>query len=157
MYSSYKSSPTSLFPFTTSNPPIVICRLGVLFNFLSGCPGLLNSDGTISYLKLHIALSGQRSPDAVASLAIFGSTLKLDCLNSLTEALAPGLLSSPPPRTFENAVELASSTSARLRIHMVIHESDFILAQPGPCDAGLSTPLKIGTGHGTTQKFWIAS
>ena len=40
---------------------------------------------------------------------------------------------------------------------LVMQESDLILAESGPCNAGLSTLLKLGTGNGTTQKFWIAS
>jgi hypothetical protein len=40
---------------------------------------------------------------------------------------------------------------------LVIREIDLILPEPGPCDAGLSTLLTLGTGNGTTLKFWIAS
>jgi hypothetical protein len=40
---------------------------------------------------------------------------------------------------------------------LVIRETDLILPEPGPCDSGLSTLLILGTGKGTTQKFWIAS
>jgi hypothetical protein len=40
---------------------------------------------------------------------------------------------------------------------LIICETDLILPEPGPCDAGLSTLLTLGTGKGTTQYFWIAS
>jgi hypothetical protein len=134
----------------TSNPR-------VSFNSLNSCPGLLNSDGSIPYLMLRVVLAGQCSANAVAYLANFGSTLKLEYLKTLAEAYAPGLLASaPPPRTFENSVELASMAAYRLRMPLVIQESDLILAEPGPCDVGLSTLLKLETGNGTTRKFWIA-
>jgi hypothetical protein len=40
---------------------------------------------------------------------------------------------------------------------LAIQEYDLVLAEPGPCDAGLSSLLKLGTGNGITQRFWIAS
>jgi hypothetical protein len=40
---------------------------------------------------------------------------------------------------------------------LVIHETDLILPEPGPCDAGLSPLLTLGTGKDTTQKKWISS
>jgi len=83
-----------VYPFVTYNPAVDICHMSVLFNFLSGCPGLLNTDGTISYVKLHVVLAGQCSPNEFASSVGFGSTLTLDYLNSLAEVLAPSLLSS---------------------------------------------------------------
>jgi hypothetical protein len=39
---------------------------------------------------------------------------------------------------------------------LAIQEFDLVLAEPGPCDVGLSALLKLGTGYGTTRKFWIA-
>jgi len=157
IHDDFESSPPSLNPLTTPSPPIFICRLSVSFNSLNSCPGLLNSDGSIPYLMLRVVLAGQCSANAVAYLANFGSTLKLEYLKTLAEAYAPGLLASaPPPRTFENSVELASMAAYRLRMPLVIQESDLILAEPGPCDVGLSTLLKLETGNGTTRKFWIA-
>jgi hypothetical protein len=131
--------------------------LSVLFNFLSGCPGLLNSNGTISYLKLHVVLAGKCSPNQLASSAGFGSTLTLDYLNTLAEALAPSLLSSRVPQSLEDAVYITSEAAARLRMPLVIRKTDLIFPEPGPCDAGLSTLLTLGTGNDSTQKFWIAS
>lgn len=131
--------------------------MSVLWIFLSSFPGLLNSDGSIPYLKLHVFLAGQCTVNAAASLAKFGSRLKLEYPSTLAETLAPGLLASAPPRTFENGVELASAAASRLRMPLVIQESDLVLAEPGPCDAGLSSLLKLGTGNGTALKFWIAS
>jgi hypothetical protein len=154
----FKSSTASMYPFVTSNPSVVICHMSVLFNFLSGCPGLLNSDGIISYMKLHVVLAGQCSPNELASSAGFGSTLTLDYLNTLAEALAPSLLSSRVPHSLADAVNIILEASAKLRMPLVIRETDLILPEPaGPCDAGLSTLLTLGTGKGTTQKFWIAS
>jgi hypothetical protein len=131
--------------------------MSVLFNFLSGCPGLLNSYETISYVKLHAVLAGQCSLNELASSAGFGSTLTLDYLNTLAEVLAPSLHSSRIPQSLVDAVHITSEAASRLRMPLVIRETDLILPEPGPCDSGLSTLLILGTGKGTTQKFWIAS
>jgi len=40
---------------------------------------------------------------------------------------------------------------------MVIRETDVVFAEPAVFEAGLSSLLKLGTGNGTTRKFWIAS
>jgi len=153
----YKSSSGSGYPYITSNPTVIICHLSVLFNFLGGCPGLLNSNGTISYVKLHVFLAGNCSPNQSASSAGFGSTLTLDYLNTLAEALAPSLLLSRVPQSLEDAVNIISEAGARLRMPLVIRDTDLIFPEPGLCDAGLSTLLTLGTGNDSTQKFWIAS
>jgi hypothetical protein len=93
----------------------------------------------------------------LASSAGFGSTLTLDYLNTLAEALAPSLLSSRVPYSFEDAVHIILEASAKLCVPLVIRDTNLILPEPGPCDVGLSTLLTLGTGKGTTQKFWIAS
>jgi hypothetical protein len=87
-----KASPPSSYPFTTSDPPVYISHLSVPWNFCSNCRGLLEVDGAISYLKLHVLLAGHSSANAVASLKYFCSKLKLEYLNDLAQALAPDLL-----------------------------------------------------------------
>jgi hypothetical protein len=62
-------------------------------------------------LKLRVHLAGHCSANTAASLADFGSTLKLEYLNGLAQVFASGLLASAPPRTFENAVELISAAA----------------------------------------------
>jgi len=133
----YKSSSASGYPFITSNPTVTICYLSVFCNFLSSCPGLLNSNGTISYVKLHVVLAGKCSPNQPASSAGFGSTLTLDYLNTLADALAPSLLLSRVPQFLEGAVDIISEAAARLRMPLVIRDTDLIFPEPGLCDAGL--------------------
>jgi hypothetical protein len=74
----YKSSLTFGYPYITSNPMATVNHLSILFNFLASCPGLLNSNCTIPYVKLHVVLAGKCSPNQSASSAGFGSTLTLD-------------------------------------------------------------------------------
>jgi hypothetical protein len=104
----YKSSLTLGYPYITSNPTVTINRLSILFNFLAGCPGLLNANGTISYGKLHVVLAGKCYPNHSASSAGFGSTLTLDYLNTLAEALSPILVSSRTPQSLEDTVNIIS-------------------------------------------------
>jgi hypothetical protein len=131
--------------------------LRILFNFLAGCPGLLNANGTISYVKLHVVLAGKCCPNHSASSAGFGSLLTLDYLNTFVEALSPSLISSRTPQSLEDAVNIISEAALRIRVPLVIRDSDIIFPEPGVCDPGLSTLLTLGTGSATTQKFWIAS
>jgi len=152
----YMSLPTSGYPYCTSNPMVIVNPLSILFSFLSSCSGLLNSDGTISYVLLHVVLAGKCSPNQSAFSANFGSTLKLDYLNTLVEALSPNL-SSRSPQSLEDAVNIISEVSAGLRMPLVIRDTDLISPEPGVCDSGLSTLLTLGIGKASTQKFWIAS
>jgi hypothetical protein len=135
---------------------VIVNPLSILFSFLSSCSGLLNSDGTISYVLLHVVLAGKCSPNQSAFSANFGSTLKLDYLNTLVEALSPNL-SSRSPQSLEDAVNIISEVSAGLRMPLVIRDTDLISPEPGVCDSGLSTLLTLGIGNASTQKFWIAS
>jgi hypothetical protein len=64
--------------------------------------------------------SGHCSANAVASLAVIDSTLKLEYLNGLAQTIAPGLLASALPRTFKNAVESVSAEAFRLHIPLVV-------------------------------------
>jgi hypothetical protein len=75
---------------------VTVNPLSILFSFLTSCPGLLNSDGTITYVLLHVVLAGKCSPNQLASSVNFGSTLTLDYLNTLAEALSPNLASRSP-------------------------------------------------------------
>jgi hypothetical protein len=135
---------------------VTVNPLSILFSFLSSCSGLLNSDGTISYILLHVVIAGKCSPNQSASSANFGSTLTLDYLNTLVEALSPNL-SSRSPQSLEDAVNIISEVSAGLRMPLVIRDNDLISPELGVCDSGLSTLLTLGTGNASTQKFWIAS
>jgi hypothetical protein len=108
-------------------------------------------------LKHHILLAGHCSANTAASLADFGSTLKLEYLNGLAQTLAPGLLASAPPRTFQNAVEFVSAAAFEIRVLMAIRETGVVFAEPAVFEAGLSFLLKLGTGNGQTRKFWIVS
>jgi hypothetical protein len=135
---------------------VTVNPLSILFSFLTSCPGLLNSDGTITYVLLHVVLAGKCSPNQSAFSANFGSTLKLDYLNTLVEALSPNL-SSRSPQSLEDAVNIISEVSAGLRMPLVIRDTDLISPEPGVCDSGLSTLLTLGIGKASTQKFWIAS
>ena len=125
----YKSSSTSGYPHITSNPTVTINHLSILFNFLAGCPGLLNANGTISYVKLHVVLAGKCYPNHSASSAGFGSTLTLDYLNTLAEALSPSLLSSRTPQSFEEAVNITSEAAIRLRMPLVIRDSNIVFPE----------------------------
>jgi hypothetical protein len=92
-------------------------------------------------VKLHVVLAGRCSPSEFASSAGFGSTLTLDYLSTLAEDLAPSPLSLRFPQSLEDAVHITSEAAARLRMPLVIRETDLVLPEPGPCDAGLSTLL----------------
>ena len=153
----YKSSLTSGYPFITSNPTVTINRFSILFNFFASCPGLLNANGTISYVKLHVVLAGTCCPSPSACSAGFGSTLTLGYLNILAEALSPIIVSSRTPRSFEDTVKIVSEAAIRFPMLLVISDSDIVFPEPGICVPGLSTLLTLGTGSATTQKFWIAS
>jgi hypothetical protein len=153
----YKSSLTSGYPFITSNPTVTINRFSILSNFFASCPGLLNANGTISYVKLHVVLAGKCCPNHSASSAGFGSTLTLGYLNILAEALSSILVSSRTPHSFEDTVKIISEAAIRLPMLLVISDSDIVFPEPGVCVPGLSTLLTLGTGSATTEKFWIAS
>jgi hypothetical protein len=135
---------------------VTVNPLSILFSFLTSCPDLLNSNGTIPYVLLHVVLAGKCSPNQSASSAGFGSTLTLDYLNTLVEALSPNL-SSRSPQSLEDAVNIISEVSAGIRMPLVIRDTDLIFPEPGICDPGLSAPLTLGIGNSSTQKFWIAS
>jgi hypothetical protein len=57
----------------------------------------------------------------------------------------------------EDAVNIISEAGARLRMPLVIRDTDLIYPEPGVYDPGLSTLLTLGTGNTSTQKFWVAS
>jgi hypothetical protein len=57
----------------------------------------------------------------------------------------------------EDAVNIISEAGARLRMPLVIRDTDLIYSESGVCDPGLSTLLTLGTGNASTQKFRIAS
>jgi hypothetical protein len=52
--------------------------------------------------------------------------LTLDYLNTLAEALAPSLLLSRVPQSLEDAVNIISEAGARLRMPLVIRDTDLV-------------------------------
>jgi hypothetical protein len=152
-----KSPPGSLYPYITSNPPVNVCPQSILWTFCSGCPGLLSEDGTVELLKLHVLLAGSCRCSTDASLAGFGTTLTMECLNRLAQSLAPGLLAFSHSSSFGRAVDAVKKAASQLRSPPTIKASDLILPEAGAHDNGLASLLKLGTGNGPTLKFWIAS
>jgi hypothetical protein len=93
----YRNPSTTLYPYTTSNPPVFICQHSILWNICSTFPGFFNDDdASVDLLKRHILLASHCQVSIKASSASFGSALSLEFLDGIAQTLAPGLLASIP-------------------------------------------------------------